>query len=221
MEEKKPMWRRVGRALIGMIMFAFGLNMLVNANIGVAPWDVLALGIANHIPLTYGEVLTILSVIILTIDLLMKERIGIGTLLDTLIVGKTVDFFNWTGIVPPQETLWSGILVMVLGLFVQAIAVVIYMKAALCCGPRDALLVGLGKRLRKLPIGVVNVILLAAVLSVGWALGGPVGVGTVIAVFGQGACLQLMCRISKFEPRDVEHYGVGEMWRDYKARRAE
>lgn len=214
---KKEFWFRVLRAAGGLVLFALGLNMTINANIGVAPWDMLAIGISHHIPFTYGEILTFLSVLILLIDVAMREKIGIGTVLDALIVGKTVDFFNWIGLVPVLHNVWGGIALMLGGLVVIAFSQVFYMKAALCCGPRDALLVGLGKRLRKLPIGLVNIILLLAVMIGGLLLGGPLGIGTVIAVFGQGAVLQVVCRICKFEPRSVEHEGITDMYRAFKS----
>ncbi|MBQ9331538.1 MAG: hypothetical protein IJS11_01240, partial [Oscillospiraceae bacterium] len=84
---------------------------------------------------------------------------------------------------------------------------------AQCCGPRDALLVGLGKRLPKVPIGLVEVGLWAVVVLVGWLLGGPVGIGTLVSVLGAGLVMQLVCRIVRFEPRDVRHRDVIEVLR--------
>ena len=88
------------------------------------------------------------------------------------------------------------------------------MKAAQCCGPRDALLVGLGKRMPKLPIGLVEILLWAVVLLLGWLLGGPVGIGTLISTFGAGAVMQLVYNLVRFEPREVKHRGVLEVTRE-------
>ncbi len=220
MKERKPMLRKCVRAIIGLVMFAFGLNMTIRAGIGVAPWDVLALGVSYYVPFTYGETLTLITVAVLGIDLLFKEKIGVGTVIDTLIVGKTTDFFNWTGIIPQIENTWVGILVMVTGIVIMAFGQAVYMKAGIGCGPKDSLLVAIGKKLRKLPVGVVNILLWVVLLAAGWALGGPVGIGTGIAVFGQGLALQFACHVTKFEPRDIEHYGIDDMWRDYKKRKA-
>ena len=87
----------------------------------------------------------------------------------------------------------------------------IYMKAGQCCGPRDSLLVGIGKRLPRLPIGLVEILLWAAVLLVGWLLGGPVGIGTLISTFGAGAVMQVVYNILHFEPRDIKHRNVIEV----------
>ena len=90
----------------------------------------------------------------------------------------------------------------------MAIGQFFYMRSAQCCGPRDALLVGVGKRLNKIPIGFVNVILWAVVLLLGWLLGGPVGIGTIVSTFGAGIVMQIIYSIIKFEPRKIEHEDV-------------
>ena len=84
------------------------------------------------------------------------------------------------------------------------------MDAAQGCGPLDSLLIALGKRFHKTPIGVVQTALVGIALLIGWLLGGPVGIGTVISVFGMGTALQIVCKILHFEPRDVVHKNVFE-----------
>ena len=82
------------------------------------------------------------------------------------------------------------------------------MSAEQCCGPRDSLLVGLGKRMPKVPIGIVEVILWAVVLLIGWLLGGPVGIGTLLSTFGAGPVMQLVYNLIRFEPRELKHKDV-------------
>ena len=103
---------------------------------------------------------------------------------------------------------------MLAGFVFMALGMWIYMKAGQCCGPRDSLLVGVGKRLPKVPIGVVQIMLWAAVTLVGWLLGGPVGIGTLISAFGAGAVMQLVYNIIRFEPRDVVHRDVVAVTRE-------
>jgi len=86
----------------------------------------------------------------------------------------------------------------------------IYMSAEQCCGPRDSLLVGLGKRLPKVPIGIVEIILWSVVLLAGYLLGGAVGIGTLLSTFGAGLVMQLVYTIIKFEPRKLKHKGIKE-----------
>ena len=201
----------------GLLVFSFGVHLTIFANIGVAPWDCLGMGIAAHTPLNYGLAMTCTSVVILFIDLAMHERIGYGTIIDALPTGNFVQFFNDLNPLPLNDNLWAGIILMLVGFVFMSLGMWIYMRAAQGCGPRDALLVGLGKRFPKVPIGVVQIVLWVAVTAVGWLLGGPVGVGTLLSAFGAGAVTQLVYHVLHFEPRDVEHRDVIEVNRQLAA----
>ena len=195
---------------LGLLVFSFGVHLTIFANIGLAPWDCLGMGIAAHTPLTYGLAMTCTSVIILLIDLALKERIGYGTIIDALLTGNFVQAFNDHSPLTPCTNLWAGIAMMLVGFVFMAVGMWIYMRGEQCCGPRDALLVGLGKRLPQVPIGAVQIILWSAVTVVGWLLGGPVGVGTLLSAFGAGAVMQAVYQLLHFEPRDIKHRDVIE-----------
>ena len=197
----------------GLLVFAFGVHLTIFANIGLAPWDCLGMGIARHTPLNYGLSMTLMSVVILAIDLCLGERIGYGTIIDALLTGNFVQMYNDLNPLPENRNLWTGIVVMLVGFVFMALGMWIYMRAGQCCGPRDSLLVGLGKRLPRLPIGAVEIMLWAAVLLLGWLLGGPVGIGTLISTFGAGAVMQLVYAAVRFEPRGVNHRDVVEITR--------
>ena len=201
-------WLRIAA---GLLVFAFGVHLTIFANIGLAPWDCLGMGISYHTPLNYGLSMTVMAVVILLIDLCLRERIGYGTIIDALVTGNFVQMYNDLNPLPENGNLWLGIAVMVLGFVFMALGMWIYMKAGQCCGPRDSLLVGIGKRLPKLPIGLVEILLWAGVLLVGWLLGGPVGIGTLISTFGAGAVMQLVYNAIHFEPRDIRHRNVIEV----------
>lgn len=197
--------------IIGLAVFALGVHLTIYANIGLAPWDCLGMGIAKHTPLNYGLSMTIIAVIILLIDVLLKEKIGFGTIIDALLTGNFVQIYNNVNPFPENNNLWLGIGIMLVGFVFMALGMFIYMKAEQCCGPRDSLLVGLGKRLPKVPIGIVEVLLWAVVLLAGYLLGGPVGIGTLISTFGAGLVMQLVYTIIRFEPRKLQHKGVIEV----------
>ena len=196
------------RIVAGLLVFAFGVHLTIFANIGLAPWDCLGMGIAKHTPLNYGMSMTVLALAILGIDLLLKERIGFGTIIDAVLTGNFVQMFNDLNPMAPNEDVWTGILIMLAGFVFMALGMWIYMLGEQCCGPRDSLLVGLGKRMPRIPIGIVEVMLWAAVLLAGWLLGGPVGIGTLISTFGAGIVMQLVYNLVKFEPRSVQHRSV-------------
>ena len=197
----------------GLAVFAFGVHLTIHADIGLAPWDCLGMGVAKHTPLSYGLAMTLIAVVILGIDLLLRERIGFGTVIDALLTGNMTQFFNDTDPLPENNNLWLGIAFMLAGFVFMAIGMRIYMAAGQCCGPRDSLLVGLGRRMPKVPIGVVEIILWAVVLLAGWLLGGPVGIGTIIGTFGAGAVMQLVYSAMRFEPRSVSHRSIIETTR--------
>ena len=198
------------RIFLGLLVFAFGVHLTIYANIGLAPWDCLGMGIAKHTPFNYGISMTLMAVLILGIDLLLKEKIGFGTIIDALFTGNFVQAYNYLNPFPENHNLWLGITVMVTGFVFMAVGMWIYMVAEQCCGPRDSFLVGLGKRMPGLPIGIVEIIQWAFVLLAGYLLGGPVGIGTLIGTFGTGLVMQLVYNIIGFEPRDLRHRGVGE-----------
>ena len=201
------------KIVLGLLIFSFGVHLTIFANIGLAPWDCLGMGISYHTPLNYGLSMTMIAIIVLGIDLLMKERIGFGTIIDALLTGNFVQMFNSLNPFPKNTAIWSGILLMLAGFIFMAIGMAVYMKSGQGCGPRDAMLVGLGKRLKKVPIGLVEILLWAGVLLIGWLLGGPVGIGTVISTFGAGLMMQLVYTAIRFEPRDVKHRDIFEITR--------
>lgn len=202
------------RIVLGLLVFAFGVHLTIFANIGLAPWDCLGMGISYHTPLNYGLSMTLIAVTVLIIDIVLKEKIGYGTIIDALLTGNFIQIFNSINPLPLNTNIWLGIVIMVIGFIFMALGMAIYMKSEQCCGPRDALLVGLGKRMPKIPIGIVEVALWAAVLLIGWLLGGPVGIGTLISTFGAGLVMQLVYSLMHFEPRKLNHRGVMEITKE-------
>ena len=183
----------------------FGIYLTIQANLGAAPWDVLNLGISKTLGILYGNASVAVSLTILTIDILMKEPVGIAMFIDAVVVGKSVDFFNWLHPVPKCTSLVTGVPVMLLGLVILAYTQYTYMAAALGCGPRDTLLVGLAKRVRRVPIGAVSIALLSSATLIGWLLGGPVGIGTLICAFAAGPIMQLAFRTVRFDATSIRH----------------
>ena len=203
------------KTTFGLAVFAFGVRLTISANIGLAPWDSFSMGISYHTPLSYGTASIAVSLVIVAVDLLMREKIGYGTILDAFLVGLFVDLYTALKIVPEQSNIWVGVAVMVAGLFLMSLGQYFYMSAGQCCGPRDAFLVGLGRRLPKVPIGAVNTAILLVVVSGGWAMGAPIGIGTVVATFGIGVTMQIVFRLLRFESRSVDHRSLFETTRAF------
>ncbi len=210
MQIKTQILKEIFISALGLFIFAIGVYLTIQADIGLAPWDCLSMGVAGRVGMSYGIVHTGISIIILAIDVLLKEKIGYGTILDALLVGNYVDLIGKFIQLPAVESLPIRCIMVIIGLFIMGYGQVFYMKAAQGCGPRDSLLIALGKRFPKTPIGVVQTVMVGIALLIGWLLGGPVGIGTVISVLFMGAALQIVCKIMHFEPRDVVHKNVLE-----------
>lgn len=212
-----PLWsffadriRRCLTASIGLIIFSYGFFLQLQANMGLAPWNALNQGLSFQFGFSLGTASILMSVLIIVIDLLMGETIGLGTILDALIVGWFTDLFVWLNFPAPQTRFLSQLATLLIGMVLCCVGQWLYMLAGLSCGPRDALLVGLGKRVPKIPIGTVNIVLCMVVLAIGVALGSPFGLGTVIATFGIGLVMNLVFKLLRFEPRSVTHEGLDQ-----------
>ena len=204
------MIKQIFKSAFGLFLFSCGVYLTIQADIGLASWDCLSMGAASHIGLSYGIVHTGISILILVIDILLKEKIGYGTILDALLVGNYVDLIDRILSLPKWDSLPLSCIMVIVGLFIMGYGQYFYMSAGQSCGPRDSLLIALGKRFPNTPIGVVQTGIIGIVLLVGWLLGGPVGIGTIISVFGLGTALQIVCKLMHFEPRTVEHQNVAE-----------
>ncbi len=197
-------------AAVSLFVNGFGVYLTIHANIGAGPWDVLNIGLSKTLGILYGTASVAISYAILGIDIALKEPIGIAMFIDAFVVGKSVDFFNRIQIVPESNSIMTGVPMMLIGLVIMAYTQFTYMSAALGCGPRDTLLVALAKRAKKVPIGVVSISLLSLATFIGWLLGGPVGIGTLICAFATGPIMQAAFTSVKFDATRVHHQHLAE-----------
>ena len=198
------------RILFGLAVYSFGVHLTIAANIGLAPWDCLGMGIAQHTPLNYGSSMVLIGICAIIVQLILCERIGFATLFDALISGKLTQLFIDISPYLENHSLWLGIVLMLFGFLFIAFEIYVYMSAECGCGPKDGLLVAIGKQMPKIPIGVVEIMLWAVVTLFGWMLGGTVGIGTLISVLGAGAVMHLFYTVIHFEPRKLEHKSLTE-----------
>ena len=202
--------KRIIKVLWGLLLYGLGSYLTIQANIGLAPWEAFSIGISNVTPLSYGQVVVVTGLLILVIDVLAKEKIGLGTILNTLLIGTVVDVFRSLQLFPMLENFWLGLLTLLLGNVVICLASYFYISPGMGCGPRDSLMVAMGKRLHKLPIGLVRGLLEGTVLLIGWLLGAKVGLGTVISVFGISFILQWIFYLLHFDVKAVRHESIIE-----------
>lgn len=177
--------------IAGLFVFAVGIVCLYEAKLGLSPWDVLNQGIAKHSPLSFGEANICVGVTVLALAALLGARIGLGTVANATLVGAFVDQLlrsNWvTDRV--HDSLTVHILYVIAGIALMGIATALYIGATFGAGPRDSLMLVLSLRSHA-RIGVVRALLEAAALLVGFALGGKVGVATLVYVIAIGPAVE-------------------------------
>lgn len=202
--------KRTIRLIFGLFLYALGIFLTIQANIGLAPWEAFSMGVSCLTNLSYGNIVVISGFIIIGIDYMLKEKIGFGTILNAILIGKFVDLIQFFNVVPMMSNFWLGLLMLLIGQVVICFASYFYIGAALGCGPRDALMVALEKRMPKVPIGVIRGLIEGTVLFVGWLLGAKVGIGTVISVFGIGLVLQFTFKLLHFDVKNIKHESVAD-----------
>lgn len=138
------------------MLLALGAVLSIQADIGLAPWDAFSMGLSIRTGLSMGDVVIISGLMIVGIDVLLREKIGLGTIANTMLIGKFIDLFQNLEIIPLSKNIWISILMVVMTKILISLGIFFYVGAGLGCGPRDALMVALGKRLPKVKIGLVR-----------------------------------------------------------------
>ena len=200
------LWPRLGRLMFGLVLFGLGLALMVIAELGLSPWDVFHQGVSERIGIPIGTVVIITGLLLLVFWIPLKERIGIGTIANAIVIGLTLDVAL---LVLPEslDATAARWLAMLTGVVMVAIGSGFYIGAGLGPGPRDGLMTGLA-RITGRPIGLVRGVLEVAVLIVGWLLGGTVGVGTLVFAFGIGPLVQFFLNKLQLAPV-VKDTGAG------------
>ncbi len=170
----------------GLTLFGLGEGLLIVSFTGASPWSVLAQGISLNINLSIGTITLLISIAVLVLWIPLGLKPGMGTIFNALIIAFMIDLC--IKFVPTPSNYTNQILLAVLSVLAVGIGGGIYLISNLGAGPRDGLMIGLQK-LTKLPIAAVRGTLEISVVSIGWYLGGTVGIGTLLFAFGIGPCV--------------------------------
>ena len=173
---------------LGLVLFGLGESILIASGAGVSPWTVLAQGISGKTGWSIGFVTMIVSFAILVLWIPLRQKPGMGTLLNALIIAFMIDFS--LVLLPYPETLLWQLIQAAIGVLVVGLASGIYLTANLGAGPRDGLMTGLQEK-TGMPIATIRIGIEVTVVSIGWYLGGVVGVGTLFFAFGIGPCVAI------------------------------
>jgi uncharacterized membrane protein YczE len=193
LDRRRPGRRRLPRRLIqlyaGLILYGVSMGLLVRAQLGVIPWDVLHQGLSRQLGLSMGTVVIAVSLLLLIAWIPLRERPGVGTISNALLVGLTLDATLM--VLPPIHGLPLRVLLVIGGVLLNAIATACYIGVHLGPGPRDGLMTGLVRRTGQ-SVQLVRTSIEAAVVLIGWLLGGVVGVGTVVYALAIGPLVQFL-----------------------------
>lgn len=192
------MARRLIQLIAGLTLFGASVGIMVRAGLGLGPWAVFHQGLANHVGLTIGLVTNIMGAILLLVWIPLRQRPGIGTIANVLLIGTTADLT--LSVLPPLHGLPLQVAALVFSIVLNGIAGGMYIGAGLGPGPRDGLMTGT-VRLTGWPIAYVRTGLELLVLAAGWLLGGTVGVGTVLFAFAVGPLVGFFLPIFDVAPQ--------------------
>ncbi len=179
--------RRWLQLVVGLLIAALSIAMMVEAHLGLDPWNVLHEGLVKHLGLSFGTVTVISGVVVLLLWIPLRQPLGAGTIVNAVLVGGLVDLALW--LVPTPDDLWLRVMFLVVGVVLCGAAGAVYLGSHLGPGPRDGLMTGLVARTGR-SIRLVRTALEASVLLVGFLLGGTVGIGTVIFALAIGPLVQ-------------------------------
>ena len=194
----KPKLTTLIMLVIGLFLFGLGEVIIIGSGSGVSPWTVLAQGISSKTDLSIGVATFLISIFILIFWVPLKQIPGIGTIFNAIIIASAIDLT--LGFIPKPELIYLKILQASFGILIVGIGSGIYLASNLGPGPRDGLMIGLQQKTNT-SIPLIRTIIEITAVTVGWFLGGIVGIGTILFVFGIGPCvgvgLTLVEKVSK------------------------
>lgn len=186
------MTRRLIQLLLGLALYGLSIGLLVRANLGLDPWDVLNQGVSERTGLSFGMVVNVIGAAVLLLWVPLRQRPGIGTISNIFLIGAFADVSLW--LIPPAQTLPTGAVLLLLGVVLNGVATGAYIGAGLGPGPRDGLMTGLVRRTGG-SVRVIRTSIEVTVLAIGWLLGGTVGFGTLVYALSIGPIVHRMLPI--------------------------
>ena len=202
--------RRMPSLIFGLFLFAAGIVSNLYSGLGMMPWGVLSVGITNYAPLTLGQSSQLVGLLVLVIGWLLGFAPGFGTIANMYFIGLFIDWIIAWGLLPSPTGLLGKFGMMFLSIGLIGVGSYFYMRVRLGVGPRDGLMMGLVKRLNR-RVSTIRGAIEVTVLVIGYLLGGPVGVGTVITALTIGFSVQLAFRLGGYDKR-AEHITLRQLF---------
>lgn len=202
---KKELFRYI-KLYWGLFICAMGVMILLKSDMGIPAWDVLNQGISKITGemITIGQASIIIGILIVLVDVVLGQPIGMGTIINFIFVGVYMDIILYLDFIPTPTNLYFQIIELIVGIFFYTYGTYLYMIQELGCGPRDGFMQILTSRLNK-PVSFIKNITEVIVLILGWFLGGKIGVATILNAFLMGFLLEKMFKLGKVDLRKLQH----------------
>lgn len=205
----KNLTMRITKLFLGLFLYATGIVLTINANIGLSPWDVFHQGLSNTIGITMGQASIIGGFTIIIYNAFAGEKIGWGTVSNMIFIGIFVDILMLNRLIPTFHNIILQVIMMCLGMLVIGAATYFYISVGLGSGPRDGLMIALTKKTNK-SVRFIRSCIEITVVVLGFLLGGSFGIGTLIMAFAMGPCVQFAFKLFKFNVKGVKHRFIDE-----------
>lgn len=191
-------FRRLPSLFLGLFLFAVGIVMILNADLGMGPWGVLQVGLTKNTALTFGQVSQIIGLVVLVIGWALGFPPGFATLMNMYFIGLFIDLLMAGNIIPRSGSMLGQLALLLGGIGVLGGASFLYLNPKLGAGPRDGLMMGLVQKLNR-PVSHVRAGIELTVLIIGYFLGGPIGLGTIISALTVGYAIQIAFKIGNYD----------------------
>ena len=183
--------------ICGFFLMAVGVVFILHADLGMPPWDVFHFGLYPYLPLTYGQIIQGVGLVAVLAGFLMGIKPQLGTLLNMFFIGFFVDLINGLGIIPQPGEIWWRSTQLLVGIFIFSYGTMTYILVGRGTGPRDSLMMAFS-RLSGYSLGAVRTVMEVLVTLIGFLLGGPLGVGTVVVAVLVGPCMELCIKLIRW-----------------------
>ncbi|MGV8154580.1 MAG: YczE/YyaS/YitT family protein [Alkaliphilus sp.] len=205
-------FKKTPSLILAFSILAFAILLNLKANLGVGPWGVLHVGIAEQTVLTLGQATIVVGFVVLLLSLFLGVVPGFATILNMFMIGIMIDVIESLGIISTPESLIGRYLMLFAGIALMGWGILLYLQVHLGAGPRDGLMEGLVIKLNK-PVWLMRGVTELGALIAGYFLGGPVGIGTIIFALTIGFSINIAFKLGRYDSKNDKHINCVDLYR--------
>lgn len=202
---------------LGFMFFAVGILLTRDAGIGMAPWGVFHVGLSNYFPITMGQATQLMGLLILTVAFFLGQIPGLASILNMVFIGMFIDVLDALVEIPTPDQFIIAVGMIAVGVFFIGWGTYFYLRVELGAGPRDGLMEGLVRKTKR-PVWLIRGIIEGSALFLGFLMGGPVGVGTLLIALTLGFSVEFAFRTGGYHSDTARHMNLKELWKKYQGR---